>query len=73
MKFALIMEAEIRWHRFRPPCPRCKRRMWPTCGLDEVLVFYCFVHGYWMRDPVEDDQGQQTPFFRWRTYDWRLE
>lgn len=72
MKFGLVMDSEIRAHRYRPPCPCCSRKTWPVVGLDNRLVFYCFIHGYWMTDPVESDNGDTLPFFRWRTYDWRF-
>lgn len=70
--FDLRLDSEIRIHRFRPPCPRCRRRTWPASGLDNLLIFRCLIHGYWLPDPIENDQGDPLPIFRWRIYDWRF-
>jgi len=70
--FRMRSDAELIRHRLRPPCPRCQRKTWPTCGLDGQLLFRCFVHGHWVPDTVEDHTGHQLPYFRWRIYDWRF-
>lgn len=70
--FRIMMDLEIRYHKMRPPCPRCKRRTWMTRGLDDQPLFRCFIHGHWLPEPLENDQGERLPFFRWRLYDWRL-
>jgi len=69
---SLRLDTEICRHRFRPPCPICKRKTWPTSGLDGQVVFRCFIHGHWTPDSVEDERGERLPFFRWRIYDWRF-
>lgn len=51
---SLRLDTEICRHRFRPPCPICKRKTWPTSGLDGQVVFRCFIHGHWTPDSVED-------------------
>jgi hypothetical protein len=70
--FRARLECELRLHRLRPPCPLCSRKTLPLIGLDEQLIFRCWIHGDWTPDPIEDELGQPLPLFRWRSYDWRF-
>lgn len=73
MSRELHLDTDIfRW-KLRPPCPvfTCPRRMWPELGLDDLLVFLCTKHGVFEPVNVEND-GHETPFFRWEVYGWRF-
>jgi hypothetical protein len=63
---------EIVTFRFRPPCPRCRRPLWPTRGLNDEEVFRCFIHGWWLAEYKEDKDGHRLPLMIWTRYTWRF-
>ena len=71
MSQVLLYDTEIIVCKFRPPCPRCTRRMWPDRGLEEEEIFRCMRHGWWIPVVVERD-GVELPLFFWGRYRWRF-
>ena len=57
--------------KFRPPCPACGNRTWPDRGLEDQEIFWCPLHGYWVTEPVYENE-EELPLVFWQPYQWRF-